>query len=142
MSEASNLGYIARVEIDFSPAFAARLGATIAALVEPPSAADIQRMRNLLRDLEAIRSGKGPSARQLSTAPLLSGWRFALAPDGLRLTGEVTGHPHLGARPKILTSPVYAVGREFRWARVLSRFYRLGPPGTAPSATASRDILH
>ena len=141
MSEAINLPLLL-VELDLGPGFAAGLAATIDALLQPPSASDVERMRQLLRDLEAIRNGDGPSSAQLATAPLLSDWCLALAPDGLRLVGEVTGHPLLGTRTRVRTSPVYAVGPEFSFARTLSRFYRLGPMNSAPMAKTPIKRLH
>lgn len=130
------------VEIDLGPGFAALLALTIDALLQPPSASEVERMRQLLLDLEALRAGDAPSPEQLATAPLLSRWQFMLAPDGLCLAGEVFDHPLLGSRPNIRTSRLYVVGPDLAWARTFSRFFRLGPQSREPMAKPNRRGLH
>jgi hypothetical protein len=81
-------------------------------------------MRALLHDLETIRAGRRPSSQEIASAPQLIDWRFLLAPDGLRLTGKVVGHPVHGARDRIATSPVYAIdSKHHAWARSRNRFF-------------------
>jgi len=47
--------------------------------------------------------------------------------SGLCLAGFAAGHPLLGTK-HIATSPVWVLDPGLRWARTLSRFYRLGVP--------------
>jgi hypothetical protein len=122
-------GFIAAVEINFGARFATNLVATVESLTRPPRDGDLRAMRALLQDLETIRAGRGPTAQELAFAPQLIDWRFLISPDGLRLTGKVIGHPVLGARDRIATSPVYAIDSKqsaHAWARSFNRFYRLG----------------
>jgi len=85
------------------------------------------KLRRLADDLDRIAAGMAPSAAELSRAPLLVDWCLALGLSGLSLTGFVAGHPLLG-RKQIITSPVWTLDPDLRWARTLSRFYRLGIP--------------
>jgi hypothetical protein len=88
------------------------------------------KLRALADDLDNIRSGTGPAATDLATAPLLVDWHGVLTPMGLRLAGFVAGHPLLGNRPA-LTSQIWAADTGGRWIRTLSRYYRLGVPAGA-----------
>jgi hypothetical protein len=92
------------------------------------------RLRRLADDFDRIVAGEAPTQADLEYAPLLVDWRLMLAPSGLSLAGFVAGHPLLGAR-QIMTSPLWVLDPELRWARTLSRFYRLGVPagGAIPS---------
>ena len=136
--------FLAGVEFDFGARFAAGLAATISALTQLPSEGDLKAMRALLRALEGIRAGLSPTAEDLVSAPLLSHWRFLVAPDGLRLSGSVIKHPVLGVRTRIATSPVYAVDSEPQraWARTWNRFYRLGPAHTGAHTNDRAEKLH
>ena len=86
-----------------------------------------ERLRRLADDLDRIAAGNAPTAGDLKTAPLLVDWRLALAWSGACLAGFVAGHP-LIANKRIVTSPLWVLDPELRWARTLSRFYRLGLP--------------
>jgi hypothetical protein len=88
------------------------------------------KLRNLADDLDSIRTGTGPVASALATAPLLVDWRGVLTPTGLRLAGFAAGHPRLGNRP-VLTSQIWAADADGHWVRTLSRYYRLGVPAGA-----------
>lgn len=66
------------------------------------------------------------SAR-LSTAPLLDRYCPTIGPLGVRLIGDVTGHPLLGTRT-IVTSQLWFADPHGQWIRTMSRFYRLGRP--------------
>ena len=83
------------------------------------------RLRALARDLDRIAAGEAPTAADLATAPLLVDWRFLLSWAGVGLAGFVAGHPLRGSR-HIATSPLWVLDPDLRWARTLSRFYRLG----------------
>ncbi|MFK4810954.1 DUF6634 family protein [Devosia sp. ZW T5_3] len=81
-----------------------------------------------LRELVRLRSGHMPTDRDLENAPHLSGWVFGEMDDGhRRLGGVVTGHPRLPAG-WCWTSIVLFVSPDLRWARTISRYYRLGEP--------------
>ena len=83
------------------------------------------RLRALARDLDRIAAGEAPTAADLATAPLLVDWRFLLSWAGVGLAGFVAGHPLRGSR-HIATSPLWVLDPDLRWARTLSRFYKLG----------------
>jgi hypothetical protein len=85
------------------------------------------RLRALADDLDRIAQGTAPTAADLAHAPLLVDWRFMLTWAGVSLVGFVAGHPLRGSR-HIATSPVWVLDPALRWARTLSRFYRLGLP--------------
>lgn len=98
----------------------------------------IERLRRLADDLELIAAGKAPTQADLEHAPLLVDWRLMLTLSGLSLAGFVAGHPLLGTK-NIGTSPVWVLDTQLRWARTLSRFYRLGvrAGGAIPTADVS-----
>lgn len=85
------------------------------------------RLRHLADDLDRIAGGAAPTAADLAHAPLLVDWRMLLTWHGLSLAGFVAGHPLLGTKT-IATSPLWVLDLKLRWARTLSRFYRLGVP--------------
>ena len=96
------------------------------------------KLRSLAHDLDRIAIAAAPTAAELAKAPLLVDWKIVLTLSGLVLTGFAAGHPLLGARA-IVTSPLWVLDPESRWARTLSRFYRLGVPkgGAIPAQDAS-----
>jgi Family of unknown function (DUF6634) len=96
------------------------------------------KLRHLANDLDRIADKAAPAAAELLQAPLLVDWRLALGLSGLALTGFAAGHPLLGSK-KIVTSPLWVLDPQLRWARTLSRFYRLGVPadGAIPAENAS-----
>jgi hypothetical protein len=83
------------------------------------------RLRRLADDLDRIAIGGAPTPADLEGAPLLVDWRLTFTLHGLSLTGFAAGHPLLGSK-NIVTSPLWVVDHDLRWARTLSRFYRLG----------------
>jgi len=117
--------------------FLDHLLARIADLATSQSCACVaERLRPLADDLEGIAEGRAPGEEILARAPVLFKWTFFADPGGLRLMGVVAGHP--SARPgPILTSMLYAIDPELRWARTLSRFYRLGDFSRPPIPNAS-----
>ena len=69
----------------------------------------------------------GPSTEDMEHAPELDLWRLQVNFFGeLVLECNVRRHPVLGDRA-IITSPVIALDPHERWARTVSRWYRLGP---------------
>lgn len=90
-----------------------------------------EQLQQFQRGLDAIRAAeRGPTAEELSTAPILDHWRVLIdrRPYPMPvLWGEVTGHPKLGT-DMITTSRLIALDREAGWARSVSRWYRLGNP--------------
>ena len=78
-----------------------------------------------------LESGWLPGAAELNAAPKLMDWSYIdgrANGQGLYLTGRVTGHPNLNGQEVVIeTSHVAAVdGATHKWARTLSRWYRLG----------------
>ena len=86
-----------------------------------------RRLRILADDCERLALGRPVSAILLQNAPLLEDWVPVVTPLGLRLVGQVTGHP-LHHDRAVATSPVWFADPDGTWARTLSRFYLLGPP--------------
>ncbi|WP_413776331.1 DUF6634 family protein [Rhodopseudomonas palustris] len=70
----------------------------------------------------------GPDDALLSSAPTLDRWEVEPYAGHTRLTGVVYGHPHLTDGHQIWTSLIIAVDKRRRWARTLSRWYRLRHP--------------
>jgi hypothetical protein len=104
-----------------------------------PGIAD--RLRSLAHDLERIRNGSAPTAAELAQAPLLDRWRATVTPLGLRLSGNVSGHPRLFGTTTLI-SQLWAADSDDRWVRTLSRFYRLARPdlGSAASWDETEDL--
>lgn len=92
---------------------------------DPALTQAIGRLKALVADLEAVRSGNVGAVLPKS-APLLDQWRLAQR-AALCLTGCSSGHPLLpGVDRQIATSDVWLLSTDRRWARTLSRWYRLG----------------
>jgi len=89
-------------------------------------------------------SETSPAPDTLATAPLLDPWQVVVssrAPVAI-LLGSVTDHPRLPDGP-VETSVLLALDPQGRWARTLSRWYRLGEPypEAAPSAEATALVI-
>jgi hypothetical protein len=101
-------------------------------LATPDGRRQRERLAEMLRDLDRLRGGWVPSNHDFDAAPRLTHWR-SVEIFGSRLPalfGLCEGHPVLGSRA-IMTSPMVAFdGESYRWARTVSRFYRLGRPWT------------
>lgn len=80
----------------------------------------------LARDLHELAAGRYPDADQLRDAPILRSWSFDHRPRPC-LKGRMYGHPLISTGNMAVTSELFAVDRERRWVRTLSRFYSLGP---------------
>ena len=75
-----------------------------------------------------LRDGELPTDAELSGAPFLTGWVLVEASGGFyRLGGFVSGHPKL-VDGWCWTSIVLYIEPNRRWARTVSRLYRLGDP--------------
>jgi hypothetical protein len=85
----------------------------------------IEMLRRLASDLARIRTGKGPTAAEIESAPILDRWALDVRPASC-LGGDVRGHPLLSDRRRIATSEVFAIDPIRGWARTFSRFYALG----------------
>ena len=83
-----------------------------------------------LADAKLLESGAAPDADELGKAPLLQNWHFVdktSSGRGLRLIGICRDHPILQGKRKITTSHLVAIDLDgFKWARTVSRYYRLG----------------
>jgi hypothetical protein len=90
--------------------------------------AEADRLETLAGDMRVIANGDGPTSTDLADAPLLDRWSILERPV-LSLVGIGAGHPRLPDGP-IYTSDVWVLSEEQRWARTLSRFYRLGAQAT------------
>lgn len=92
---------------------------------------ELTRLRALVDDMEAIRSGMSPE-RLAGDAPILDHWMLTHRPEAC-LAGRSTGHPKLqGAARPIVTSDLWLMSKDRLWARTLSRWYRLGRPADRP----------
>ena len=83
----------------------------------------VAKLRALADDIERMTMFV-PGDAELDDAPLLKDWDFAMC-AAPALDGIVVGHPILGDS-EVITSEVFAVDADFRWARTFNRFYRLG----------------
>lgn len=83
----------------------------------------IELLQRLVDDLTAIVTGSRPTKADLDSAVVLSA--FQLSERSVPcLVGIAHRHPHLGDQ-LITTSQVFAADPGWRWARTMSRFYRL-----------------
>jgi hypothetical protein len=77
-------------------------------------------------DIDAVLAGLSPSEKLLADAPVIEGW--SIVPyQATCLSGWVSGHPTIRTGP-LVSSQIYMLNPDQRWARTLSRFYRLGAP--------------
>ena len=93
----------------------------------------LRRLKALVADLEAVQSGRSGTVLS-DAAPLLDQWDLAQR-GAVCLVGRSNGHPLLpGVGRQIATSDLWLLSADRRWARTLSRWYRLGEPrGHGPS---------
>lgn len=82
----------------------------------------VEKLRRLADDIERLTLFM-PSDAELRDAPELERWTLATR-SAPALLGCTRNHPLLGDR-RVLTSEVFAIDGEGRWARTFSRFYRL-----------------
>lgn len=91
---------------------------------DPLDTAD--RLEALAADLRRLAAGRVPSAGELAEAPVLRGWGV-LSRSSTALIGTVEGHPRIVDHRPAITSELFAIDGDGRWARTLNRFYRLVP---------------
>ena len=81
-----------------------------------------------LRAALRIQEGELPTDADLAAAPRLEGWAIEEVEANLyRLVGVVTGHPTV-ADGWCTTSVLLVIDENRKWARTVSRLYRLGRP--------------
>lgn len=88
----------------------------------------LNRIRGLAADMERI--GQGTPVEELvgEPSPLLDQWSTERPAGRLsRRACKRTSPPRGRGRP-ILTSDLWLVSADLKWARTLSRWYRLGEP--------------
>lgn len=86
----------------------------------------IETLERLIADLEAIRAGRGPTAADLASAPVLDRYRAGFIPLPC-LSGEMQGHPTIADGPG-RTSDIWVLAVDRGWIRTYSRYYALGRP--------------
>lgn len=87
----------------------------------------IERARRLADDIERLAAAGGPTAADLTRAPVIDLYRPAQR-TATALIGVVAGHPSVRNRHVTLTTEVFAIDSDAGWARTWSRFYALGRP--------------
>lgn len=85
-----------------------------------------QDLESLAADLRMLAAGIMPDRQIIMEAPLIHEWRFTTRPN-FALSGSVYNHPRVADGKNALTSEVFAISSDRRWARTMSRFYDLGP---------------
>jgi len=88
---------------------------------------ELQRLKRLVADMEKVAAGMLPEEIAVPTeTPTLNDW-YGVALETPALVGYSNGHPRLvGTRRLITTSDLWLISHDQRWARTLSRWYRLG----------------
>lgn len=95
----------------------------------------IATLQSLVDDLSDIAAGTRPTNLDLDNAVILRGGRLSAIPLPC-LVGYAENHPRLGSKI-ITTSQLFAVDPEGKWARTLSRFYRLEQAAALHAASRS-----
>jgi hypothetical protein len=89
---------------------------------------ELERLSALVSDMQRVADGVPVEELAGETPPCLDRWSRAERPAPC-LVGLSSGHPHLvGTCRLILTSDLWLISADNRWARTLSRWYRLGDP--------------
>lgn len=86
------------------------------------------RLRSLAEDTGRFEIDASFVPGLLHSAPIIDNYVPVVHSLGLVLVGEVVGHPHISSR--IRTSQLWFADPTGQWVRTLSRFYRLGRPGS------------
>ena len=85
----------------------------------------LDRLRRLLIDVEALASGRHPTAAALDLAPIIEDWALATR-SAPCLTGQFLGHPKIRSGRAGRTSDLWIHAPSHGYARTLTRLYRLG----------------
>ncbi|WP_061937560.1 DUF6634 family protein [Aureimonas sp. AU22] len=88
---------------------------------------ELERLRGVVTDMEALARGEYPGRAVLADAPLIDGWALGSRTTHC-LAGRVTGHPVLASGRLARTSDLWILAPSHGFARTLSRVYRLGRP--------------
>lgn len=83
------------------------------------------RVRRLLRDLEALGAGKYPTREEIDDAPVLEGWSLSTRNIPC-LSGTFFGHPKIRSGTFGTTSHIWIHAPSLGYARTSSRLFRLG----------------
>ena len=86
---------------------------------------DAEKLERLASDLRRIADGVEPSPEELENAPVIDRWVVGQMTH-LCLVGRVKRHPEIPDTHLTRTSDLWLINQKARWARTLSRFYRLG----------------
>lgn len=84
----------------------------------------IYELERLAEDLEAYSVGELPKEREFWNAPLIDAWSLISRPAAC-LAGFCDNHPTAAAGP-LVTSELFWLDENHRFARTRSRIYRLG----------------
>jgi hypothetical protein len=96
------------------------------------SAADREQLLEGAAMLQWIKAGARPPDEAWTTAPLLDDWKIVpartppAAEDMSELEGTVTDHPDFRDGQRIRTTPLLFKPESSKWARTVTRFWRLG----------------
>lgn len=88
---------------------------------------ELQRLRGVVADMEALARDVHPGPAVLADAPILDAWALGSRTTPC-LMGRVMGHPVLGSSRLARTSDLWILAPSHGYARTLSRVYRLGRP--------------
>ena len=102
---------------------------------------ELERLSNLVSDMHRIREGIPVEELAGKFPPFLDNWFRSERPAPC-LVGSCSGHPRLtGTGRLIVTSDLWLMSSDGKWARTLSRWYRLGDPAplSSPASSASSD---
>lgn len=95
-----------------------------------------ERYGDLAEDLHLIKAGLGPLPEDLLHAPQIDEWRVTQRRYEV-LEGTASDHPVLITGDHIRTSLAACLGQDRKWARTLSRYYRLSNPAADPGGQIS-----
>lgn len=95
----------------------------------------IALLQRLVDDLTDIAAGTRPTELDLKNAVLIRGASLSAITLPC-LVGLAENHPRLGSKI-ITTSQLFAVDPKGKWARTLSRFYKLESPNVRQHASRS-----
>ncbi len=98
----------------------------------------LELLKRSVTAFQAALQGPNPDGAD-QDAPKMEHYLIVLQAQKMTLHGWVEGHPRLGTRI-INTSLLIHVSEDRKWARTLSRWYRLGDPERLDTSQLSPDI--